>query len=79
MSANSQNGAIPPQAPILLTIAIEGDPGQMCRRTAYGSQNGLVLFELKLLTLCQPQVANLLREVANQFAAKEGAIAVVTK
>ena len=59
---------------IMLTFAVEGDPGSLCRRAVYGSIDGLVRFELKLTTLGHPQVSKFLREVADQFALHEGSI-----
>lgn len=64
----------PAPGQLMLTMVGEGDPHNVCRRTVFGSIDGLVYFKLELLTVAQPSVATFLREVANQFALQEGAL-----
>lgn len=73
---NGGPGAPGAGAGLLLTLVVEGDPRQMCRRTVWGTVQGAVRVEVKIVTLGQPKVAEILRQVANEFAASEGALVI---
>lgn len=74
MPANPPNGANLNKSPLILTLTVEGNPEQLCRRTVYGSIDRLVFFELQLRTIAQKNIVGFLRQVANEFAAQESAI-----
>lgn len=57
-----------------LTILVEGDPKKMCRRHIYGVVDGLVLWHVVITSLGQDICAPFLRDVADEFAARETGI-----
>jgi len=74
LDGNSRPGGPGKGAQQLLTVTVEGNPTQLCRRTVYGTVDGLVFFQMVLTTIAQPSVAQFLRDVANEFAKREGGI-----
>ena len=78
MHLNGNGGAPTAPGQLIITATIEGDPAGVCRRTLYATSDGLVIARMELVALGQVKVAPLLREFANQLAAREGDVLVVT-